>query len=156
MDWSDRIGRRIRLRDLHIVLAVAEEGSMAKASTKLAISHPVISKTVADLERTLGVSLFEPQFAGVELNGLRRSAVEVRNKCLRRNASGIETDRVSRRSKRPGISRLEGLRSSWPASCQRYRSPFLHRFPAVAVASRFMPIRQRCSLANCSIARSSC
>jgi hypothetical protein len=29
MEWSDRIGRRIRLRDLHIVLAVAEAGSMA-------------------------------------------------------------------------------------------------------------------------------
>jgi hypothetical protein len=29
MDWSDRIGRRIRLRDLHVVLAVAEAGSMA-------------------------------------------------------------------------------------------------------------------------------
>jgi hypothetical protein len=29
MDWSDRIGRRVRLRDLHIVLAVAEAGSGA-------------------------------------------------------------------------------------------------------------------------------
>jgi DNA-binding transcriptional LysR family regulator len=67
MDWSDRIGRRIRLRDLHIVLAVAEEGSMAKASAKLAISHPVISKTIADLERTLGVSLFDRNSRGVEL-----------------------------------------------------------------------------------------
>lgn len=67
MDWSDRIGRRIRLRDLHIVLAVAEEGSMAKASAKLAISHPVISKTVADLERTLGVSLFDRNSRGVVL-----------------------------------------------------------------------------------------
>ena len=55
MDWSDRIGRRIRLRDLHVVLAVAEAGSMAKASTTLAISHPVVSKTISDLEHTLGV-----------------------------------------------------------------------------------------------------
>ena len=47
MDWSDRIGRRIRLRDLHIVLAVAEAGSMAKASQILAISHPVVSKTIS-------------------------------------------------------------------------------------------------------------
>src|SRR5215475_8422076 len=67
MDWSDRIGRRIRLRDLHVVLAVAEEGSMAKASTKLAVSHPVISKTVSDLERTLGVPLFDRNSRGVEL-----------------------------------------------------------------------------------------
>lgn len=67
MDWSDRIGRRIKLRDLHIVLAVAEEGSMAKASAKLAISHPVVSKTVSDLEHTLGVPLFDRNSRGVAL-----------------------------------------------------------------------------------------
>jgi len=67
MDWSDRIGRRIRLRDLHIVLAVAESGSMAKASTRLAISHPVVSKTISDLEQTLGVRLFDRNPQGVEL-----------------------------------------------------------------------------------------
>lgn len=67
MDWSDRIGRRIRLRDLHIVLAVAEAGSMAKASQILAISHPVVSKTISDLEHTLGVKLFDRTSRGVEL-----------------------------------------------------------------------------------------
>ena len=51
MDWADRIGRRVRLRDLHILLAVAERGSMAKASAHLAISHPVVSKTISDLDR---------------------------------------------------------------------------------------------------------
>jgi DNA-binding transcriptional LysR family regulator len=67
MDWSDRIGRRIRLRDLHILLAVAEAGSMAKASAKLAISHPVVSKTISDLEHTLGVKLLDRNSQGVEL-----------------------------------------------------------------------------------------
>jgi DNA-binding transcriptional LysR family regulator len=67
MDWADRIGRRIRLRDLHIVLAVAEWGSMARAASQLAISHPVISKTVSDLEQTLGVRLFDRNPRGVEL-----------------------------------------------------------------------------------------
>ena len=67
MDWSDRIGRRIRLRDLHIVLAVAEAGSMTKASQKLAVSHPVVSKTISDLEQTLGVKLFDRTSQGVEV-----------------------------------------------------------------------------------------
>jgi len=67
MDWTDRIGRRIRLRDLHILLAVAEHGSMAKASAHLAVSHPVVSKTIAEMERTLGVRLFERGSQGVEL-----------------------------------------------------------------------------------------
>jgi DNA-binding transcriptional LysR family regulator len=67
MDWSDRIGRRVKLRDLHVVLAVAEAGSMAKASQKLAISHPVVSKTISDLEHTLGVKLFDRSSQGVEV-----------------------------------------------------------------------------------------
>ena len=67
MDWSDRVGRRVKLRDLHILLAVAEQGSMTKASAKLAISHPVVSKTISDLEQTLGVKLFERNSQGVEL-----------------------------------------------------------------------------------------
>ena len=66
MDWSDRIGRRVRLRDLHIVLAVAESGSMAKASARLSISHPVVSKAISELEQTLGVSLFDRSSRGVE------------------------------------------------------------------------------------------
>src|SRR4029453_12820319 len=72
MDWADRIGRRIRLRDLHILLAVAERGSMAKASAHLSISHPVISKTISDLERTLGVRLFDRNAQGVELTDYGR------------------------------------------------------------------------------------
>jgi hypothetical protein len=36
MQWSDRIGRRLKLRDLHILLAVAKAGSMGKAAAELA------------------------------------------------------------------------------------------------------------------------
>ena len=67
MDWADRIGRRIKLRDLHILLAVAECGSMAKARAQLSVSHPVVSKTILELERTLGVRLFDRSSQGVEL-----------------------------------------------------------------------------------------
>jgi DNA-binding transcriptional LysR family regulator len=76
MDWTDRIGRRIRLRDLHIVLAVAERGSMAKASAHLAISHPVVSKTITDLEQTLGVRLFDRKPQGVELTAYGRALLK--------------------------------------------------------------------------------
>jgi len=76
MDWSDRIGRRIRLRDLHILLAVAEQGSMTKASAKLAISHPVVSKTISELEQTLGVQLFDRNSQGVELTTYGRALLK--------------------------------------------------------------------------------
>jgi DNA-binding transcriptional LysR family regulator len=67
MEWTDRIGNRIRLRDLHVMLAVAECGSMSKAAARLAISHPVVSKTISDLEHSLGVRLFDRNSQGVEL-----------------------------------------------------------------------------------------
>jgi DNA-binding transcriptional LysR family regulator len=59
MEWSDRIGRRIKLRDLHILLAVVQHGSIAKTAKHLAISQPVVSKVIADLEHVLGVRLLD-------------------------------------------------------------------------------------------------
>jgi DNA-binding transcriptional LysR family regulator len=66
VDWVDRIGSRIRLRDLHILLAVTECGSMSKAAAQLSISHPVVSTTISDLEQSLGVRLFDRSTQGVE------------------------------------------------------------------------------------------
>jgi DNA-binding transcriptional LysR family regulator len=66
MHWTDRIGHRLRPRDLHILLAVVERGNMAKAAEWLAISRPVVSKTIADLEQTLGVRLLDRSPQGLE------------------------------------------------------------------------------------------
>src|SRR5260221_7376573 len=44
VQWDERIGRRLKLRDLHILLAVVEHGSMGKAASALAISQPAVSK----------------------------------------------------------------------------------------------------------------
>jgi DNA-binding transcriptional LysR family regulator len=66
MNWSERIGRRVRLRDLHILLAVAQSKSLAKAAEQLAISRPVVSKVIADLEHALGVRLLERDRHGAE------------------------------------------------------------------------------------------
>ena len=63
---TDRVLRRIKLRDLRTLLAVAQSGSLSKAAVHLAVSHPVVSKTIADLERTLGTRLFDRTSRGVE------------------------------------------------------------------------------------------
>src|ERR1700704_5196923 len=66
MDWGERIGRRLKLRDLHILIAVVQYGSMTKAARHLSVSNPVISKAVADMEHTLGVRLLDRGPQGVE------------------------------------------------------------------------------------------
>jgi DNA-binding transcriptional LysR family regulator len=73
MRWNDRIGRRIKLSDLHVLLAVAQSGSMAKAANELAVSHPVISRSISELERTLGVRLLERTRHGIELTECGRA-----------------------------------------------------------------------------------
>jgi DNA-binding transcriptional LysR family regulator len=66
MDWERRIGRRLRLRDLHILSTVVEHGSMAKAAAHLTVSQPAVSDAIANLEAALGVRLLDRSPHGVE------------------------------------------------------------------------------------------
>lgn len=63
---SDSVGHRLKLQHLKVMMAVAEWGSMQKAAKHIAISQPVVSKVVADLEDVLGVRLFDRSPRGVE------------------------------------------------------------------------------------------
>jgi DNA-binding transcriptional LysR family regulator len=76
MPWSDRIGRRFKLRDLHILLAVVQSGSMGKAAAQLAMSQPVISKAVSDMEHALGVRLLDRSRRGVELTTYGKAVIK--------------------------------------------------------------------------------
>src|SRR5205814_6444566 len=67
MQLNERIGRRLRLRDLNIFLVVAKERSMSKAAAQLAVSQPAVSKAIAEMEFTLGVPLLDRGPRGVEL-----------------------------------------------------------------------------------------
>ena len=64
--WESRIGRRLRLRDLHFLIEVVRAGSMMKAATHLGVSQPVVSEAIADLESTVGVRLLDRGPRGVE------------------------------------------------------------------------------------------
>jgi DNA-binding transcriptional LysR family regulator len=64
--WDARIGRRIRLRDLHVLLTVVQRGSMAKAAQNLSVTQSAVSKSIADLEHALGVRLLDRSPLGVE------------------------------------------------------------------------------------------
>jgi DNA-binding transcriptional LysR family regulator len=73
---SDLIGHRIKLQHLKVVMAVAEWGSMAKAAKHLAISQPVVSKVIADLEGVLAVRLFDRSPQGVEPTAYGRALLK--------------------------------------------------------------------------------
>src|SRR5262245_44777059 len=65
-DWESRIGRRVRLRDLHILFAVVRWGSMAKAASKLSLSQSVVSEAIKSLEDAFRVRLLDRGPQGIE------------------------------------------------------------------------------------------
>src|SRR3954447_22455524 len=66
MQLSDRIGRRMKLHDLHVLMAVVQAGSMNKAAALLNTGQSAISRSIAELERTIGVRLLDRNAQGVE------------------------------------------------------------------------------------------
>jgi DNA-binding transcriptional LysR family regulator len=65
LDSELRIGRRVRLRDLHALSAVARSGSMAKAAKELGVTQSAVSQMIADLESALRVRLLDRSPRGV-------------------------------------------------------------------------------------------
>ncbi|MCX7890787.1 MAG: LysR family transcriptional regulator [Burkholderiales bacterium] len=64
-DLAERLPRHLKLRQLRVLLAVAREGSFRKAGSALHMTQPAVTSAIAELERTLGVPLFERSALGV-------------------------------------------------------------------------------------------
>jgi DNA-binding transcriptional LysR family regulator len=63
---SELISHRLKLQQMKVFLAVAKCGSMAKAAKQLSMSQSVMSKSIGDLEETLGIRLFDRNTQGIE------------------------------------------------------------------------------------------
>jgi DNA-binding transcriptional LysR family regulator len=66
VESESQIGRRLRLKDLHLFVTVMQCKSMAKAAEQLGISQPAVSEVIAGLEHALGARLFDRSPRGVE------------------------------------------------------------------------------------------
>ena len=103
MKWNDRIGRQLKLHDLHVLMAVTEMGSMGKAAERLAVSQPSVSKAISDMEHTIGVRLLDRTPKGVEATAYGRAL-------LRRGMAAFEELREG--IKEIGSGRPDGWRGS--------------------------------------------
>ena len=66
MQLSDRIGNRMKLQDLHVLMTVIQAGSMGKAAQILNTTQPNISRSIGELEQALGVRLLDRHRQGIE------------------------------------------------------------------------------------------
>ncbi len=62
---SDRLGRRLKLQDLHVLMTVMQTGGMGKAAQRLNLTQPAISRSIAQLEHAFGVRLLDRDRQGV-------------------------------------------------------------------------------------------
>ncbi len=67
---------RMKLRDLHVLMTVAQAGSMGKAAARLHTTQPAVSRSIAELEGMLGVRLLERGPQGVEPTAYGRALLE--------------------------------------------------------------------------------
>jgi DNA-binding transcriptional LysR family regulator len=56
----------MKLQHLHVLMTVVQAGSMKKAAALLNTSQPAISRSIAELEHTIGVRLLDRNTQGIE------------------------------------------------------------------------------------------
>src|SRR5690242_3855000 len=76
MQLGERIGRRVKLQDLHVLMTVVQAGSMRKAATLLNRAQPAISRSIAELEDAVGVRLLDRNAHGVEPTACGRALLQ--------------------------------------------------------------------------------
>ena len=97
MQPSDHVGRRMKLQDLYVLMAVVQAGSMRKAAVQLNTNQPSISRSIAELEHTLGVQLLDRNPHGVEPTQYGRALLDCGAAVFDDLHQGREEHRVSRR-----------------------------------------------------------
>jgi DNA-binding transcriptional LysR family regulator len=60
------IGRKFRLRHLELIAEIYDCRSILKASRRLSLTQPTVTKALQDVEATLGLKLFERSNRGIE------------------------------------------------------------------------------------------
>jgi len=143
MPWNDRIRRRLKLRDLDILTALIDSGSMGKAASRLGVSQPAVSKAIAELESALGVRLVDRSRRGIVPTpyglALKQRSVSIFND-LRQGVADIDFLSDPTKAK----SESEPLVPSWQPSFRRR----LIAFPGNFQRSSFMSfsVTQRCCI----------
>jgi DNA-binding transcriptional LysR family regulator len=96
------IASRLRFRQLRLLLAIDDTGSLHRAAEQLSMTQPGASKALRELEETFGAELFGRSTHGLEANDLGR--------CVIRYARLIGTDLHHLREEMSGILRGQGGR----------------------------------------------
>src|SRR5215470_16064273 len=125
MQLSDRIGCRMKLHDLHVLMTVVQAGSMGKAAAVLNTGQSAISRSIAELEHALGVRLLDRNRQGVEPTEYGRAFLEC--------GAAVFDDL------RQGVKKIERLADPGTGDVRIGSSPYLAEIFVPAVIKRLSP-----------------
>ena len=80
----------MEFKQLQYILTIYEEGGINKAAEKLYISQPSLSKCVINLEKQLGMKIFDRSTTPIELTAFGRTYVEAAQQILNINKSVLQ------------------------------------------------------------------
>ncbi|HXC37871.1 MAG TPA: LysR substrate-binding domain-containing protein [Burkholderiales bacterium] len=112
------------LRKLRYFIAVAEEASFRRAAERLHVTQPTLSEQVQELEKDIGVALFERMPRGVRLSRAGESLLREARRLLG------ELDEAVEQARRVGRGETARLRVAFSevSAQQRLVAEALHRF----------------------------
>jgi len=121
----------MELRHLRYFLAVAEELNFTKAARRLAITQPLLSRQVRDLEREIGAQLFDRNSSRVFLTEAGSRFLSEARVVLQHAAQAVEAARQVHAGA-AGTLRL-GIAKGLGDVVSRIMSGYLRTFPAVEI-----------------------
>jgi DNA-binding transcriptional LysR family regulator len=141
----------MQMRHFRCFIAAAEEGSFLKAASRLRVAQPSLSRQIRDLEREVGVLLFERLPRGVRLTAAGDVFLQEARNTLESAARAIATAR--REGATDKLLRIgHGTLFYCAQTVVRLFASFRHAYPDTQITiSRLNETRQRAALREQSI-----
>jgi DNA-binding transcriptional LysR family regulator len=124
----------LELRHLRYFVAVADEGSLTRAGVKLRVAQPALSRQMHQLERELGVPLFERSSRGVALTAAGRAFLGEARKALEHAELAAASARGASQGSAPLLRFAHGQLFVYGAVAEELLARFRAFHPEVRVA----------------------
>lgn len=121
------LARRVRIRQLQIVVAVADHGSLLQAALHLGVNQPSITKMITSVEEIIGVQIFDRLPRGVMPNEFGKAFIASARRILA-EIDRVETDIAQIADGRSGALAIGALPTAaaglLPAVLPRFRQAY--------------------------------